>query len=142
MQTIVVAFDADEASRVALDRAADLAEAFHARLVVVSVAPVLLGSGRVPGGIDPTDPPERHAEQVDEATALLAARGAQAEAVVAVGHPEEAIVTAARDQGADLIVIGHHGAGLLGRLFGHGVAEGVVHRAPCDVYVAQGEETR
>ena len=136
MQTIVVAYDASDSARLALERAADLAQAFGAKLIATSVSPVMQGASRVGGGIDPTDPPERHAEQLQEAQALLSARGVEADAVAAVGHPEEAIVAVAKEHGADLIVVGSHGAGLAARILGQSVSDGVVHRAPCDVYVA------
>lgn len=134
MQTIVVAYDASDSARAALERAADLAQAFSAQLIAVSVAPVMRGAARS-GGIDPTDPPERHAAQLDEAKALLSARGIEVEPVVGVGLPDESIVELAKERGADVIVIGSHGAGMVARLFGQSVSDGVVHRAPCDVYV-------
>src|SRR5207253_2250181 len=52
LKTIVVAFDDTDPARRALERAADLAEAFGAKLVVTSVAPLLVGVGRTAGPLD------------------------------------------------------------------------------------------
>src|SRR2546428_8226305 len=88
----VVGFDDTEPARRALERAADLAEAFGAKLVVTSVAPVLVGVSRSAGPIDPVDPPAEHREQLKDATELLEARGIKAEYVPAVGEPADTIV--------------------------------------------------
>jgi nucleotide-binding universal stress UspA family protein len=133
VQTIVVAYDASDSARAALERAGDLAQAFGAKLIALSVAPIMLGAGT--GGTDPTDPPERRAEQLEEAHSRLKARGVQAETVVAVGLPDESIIELAKERDADVIVIGSRQVGLVARLFGQSVSEGVVRNAPCDVYV-------
>ena len=138
MQTIVVAYDATDVSRRALDRGGDIAEAFGAQLIVTSIAPV--GHSSSLGGMDPTDPPERRERQLEEAKSHLAARGVQSETVVAIGNPDEAIVTVATEKGADLIVIGTRGLGRMARLLGQSVSDGVVKRAPCDVFLVRDED--
>ena len=54
MKTIVVGYDETEPAQHALARAADLAAAFGSKVIVTSVAPVLVGSremgARRPGG--------------------------------------------------------------------------------------------
>jgi nucleotide-binding universal stress UspA family protein len=49
------------------------------------------------------------------------------------GDPAETIVRVAGEEGADLIVLGTHGRGALGKLLLGSVAEKVVRRAPCPV---------
>ena len=56
MKTIVVGYDETDSSNRALERAAQLAQAFDARVIVTSVAPILTGGGRSAGPIDPSTP--------------------------------------------------------------------------------------
>ena len=78
LKTIVVGFDDTDPSRHALERAADLAEAFGAKLAVTSVAPLLVGIGRSAGPLDPVDSPQEHREQLQDARKLLEARNIKA----------------------------------------------------------------
>jgi len=63
--------------------------------------------------------------------------GVEAEGKVMEGRPDEAIVKAAEDVGADLIVIGSHGrTGLIKVLLGS-IAERVIGQAICPVLVVK-----
>ena len=135
LNTIVVGFDDTEPARRALERAADLAEAFGAKLVVTSVAPILVGITRNAGPLDPVDSPEVHREQLQDARKLLEARKIKAEYVPAVGEPGDAIAELADDLDADLIVVGTREPGLLERLLGQSVSERVAHQAHRDVLI-------
>ena len=134
-KTIVVGFDDTKPARRALERAADLAEAFGAKLVVTSVAPILVGAGRSAGPIDPVDPPAEHREQLKDARELLEARDIKAEYVPAVGEPADTIVELADDRDADLIVVGTREPGVLERLLGQSVSERVAHQAHRDLLI-------
>jgi nucleotide-binding universal stress UspA family protein len=135
LNTIVVGFDDTEPARRALERAADLAEAFGAKLVVTSVAPILVGSTRNVGPLDPVDSPEEHREQLQDARELLEARNIKAEYVPAVGEPADTIAELADDLDADLIVVGTREPGVLERLLGQSVSERVAHQAHRDVLI-------
>src|SRR5213594_4104204 len=135
LKTIVVGFDDTEPARRALERAADLAEAFGAKLVVTSVAPILVGATRGAGPIDPVDSPEEHREQLQDARELLEARSIEVQYVPAVGEPADAIAELADDLDADLIVVGTRDPGILERLLGQSVSERVAHQAHRDLLI-------
>ena len=59
MQTIVIAYDDTPTSERALERALEVARAFDSKLVVTSVAPVVV-SGTRGGAVDLVDSPEKH----------------------------------------------------------------------------------
>ncbi len=135
LKTIVIGFDDTEPARRALERAADLAEAFSAKLVVTSVAPLLIGITRTAGPIDPTDTPEEHREQLRDARELLEARNIKADYVPGVGDPADTIAELADDRDADLIVVGTRDPGILDRLLGQSVSERVAHHAHRDILI-------
>src|SRR4029450_10581019 len=73
---------------------------------------------------------------LDEARERIEAAGLPAEYMWPPGAPGSAIVGAARDRGAKLIVVGSHHHGLLERVLGPDVATQVKRDAGCDVIVA------
>lgn len=135
MKTIVLGYDDTAPAKRALERTAELARAFHANVVVVSVAPVLAPAAHGIGPIDPADPPERHEEQLEHATALLRERGVEAESQAALGNPAGMILDVAEEQDADMIIVGSREVGLVQRLLGQSVSGAVQRKAHCDVLI-------
>ena len=148
MKTIVVGYDASDAAERVLDRAAELAEALSARLVVVSVstppapAPVLEpGPMLLPGGVTPPlaepepDPKELAERLLAQARSRLAARSLDADYVAEVGSPADQLLAVADERDADLIVVGSGDHGLLERLIAQPVEEAVARRAGRDVLI-------
>lgn len=134
MKTIVLGYDDSETAKLALERAAEFATAFDAGVLVVSVAPVLVGAAHGIGPIDPVEPPELHREQLAIAKDELKRRGIEASSQLAVGDPADAILEVAATEGADLIVVGG-GSGFISELLGVSVSGSVQRRAHCDVLV-------
>jgi nucleotide-binding universal stress UspA family protein len=134
-QRILLGYDESEAAKRALERAARVAKALGSELLVTSVAPIMINIGRSAGPGDPTDPPEAHIEELRHARAYLEGEGIQAEYLPAMGDPAKTIADVAKERGADLIVLGTHEPGVLGRLFGQSVTEAVAHKVHCDVLI-------
>jgi nucleotide-binding universal stress UspA family protein len=103
--------------------------------VVTSVTPLMVSIGRSGGPIDPTDPPEKHAKELEAAREYLEAQGIEADYQPAIGEPADAIVQLAEERGAEMIVIGTREHGLAARLIGASVSESVSHHAHCDVLI-------
>lgn len=135
MSTIVVGYDQTPGSQRALERAATLAKALGSKLVVTSVTPLMVSIGRSGGPIDPTDPPEKHAKELEAAREYLEAQGIEADYQPAIGEPADAIVQLADERSAEMIVIGTREHGLAARLIGASVSESVSHHAHCDVLI-------
>jgi nucleotide-binding universal stress UspA family protein len=158
METIVVGYEGSDASERALERAAELAEALRARLVVVRVSRSSRLPATVPvpepktvfvpgpaGGAIPPEPmlppsePERPEpkelaqRQLEQARMTLARRQVEAEYVAEVGSPAERLLEVADRQDADLLVVGSREHGLVERLLARPVEELIARRAHRDV---------
>jgi nucleotide-binding universal stress UspA family protein len=134
---IMLATDLGPASSAATDRAIEIATRLGARLLVTSV----VGPGRDGVGsgrrID-----QLRAELESGAQAVVKearANGANATFLVWEGDPGEAIVSAAEAEGADLIVVGSHGRGPVGRFLVGSVSDFIVRHAGCAVLVVRSE---
>lgn len=122
---ILLAYDDTDVSNRALERAAQLAKLYEAKLVVASVTPLAIGSAP-----DMTPGPEL--QRADE---QLREHGIEAELVEAIGDIALAVVEAAERHGAGLIVIGTREPSQVERMLGHSVSEQVQRMAHCDVLI-------
>jgi nucleotide-binding universal stress UspA family protein len=135
MKTILVAFDDTDHSRRALDRAAELAEAFGARVLVTSIAPLVHSSPRSVTHLDRGGGVGTRATDVTSAATTLQERGIEAESVAIPGDPASAIARLAEDRDADLVVVGTRGLGPVQRLLGQSVSQSVARRVRCDLLI-------
>lgn len=133
MKNIVVGYDETPAADHALVRAAELAKAFDAKVIVASIAPVLRSRGV--GPVDPVDPPARHQLQLRHAGEKLEALGVKADFVNGLGDAARTLVEIAENHKADMIVVGTRELHGLERLLKGSVSEGVEHKAHCDVLI-------
>jgi nucleotide-binding universal stress UspA family protein len=133
MKTYVVGYDETEPAKRALERTAELAKAFGGKIVVTSIARIVVGKGV--GPIDPADPPELHREELRHAAAFLEERGLEADYDLALGDPASRIVELAEERGADLIVVGTREPSLVARILGQSVSGSVQRKAHCDVLI-------
>lgn len=125
---------ADQALAAAIRLARALGAEVH--LLHVFVEPVLFGEGlmRVQE-VDRVFGARRRwaAKALETRAAEVQAAGVQARGLIRTGGPSEEIVRTAKEQDADLIVLGTHGRTGLGRLLVGSVADRVVRTAPCPV---------
>ena len=130
---LLVAFDSEEHSVLALDKAAEVSVAERAEITVLSVVPPS-AKGTKSGGHMGLPP---HADKdVAFAEKYLGDRGVRAASKIAQGHPADEILREARAGDYDVIVVGTRELGpVVGRLLGS-VSRKVVHDAPCPVIVA------
>ena len=132
MKTIVLGYDDSPEAGRATQKTVELARALDARVIVTSVAPILMPAGRGIGPYDPSDPPERHEALARGAAEGLEEQGVEAQWVTPMGDPGEAIVKVADAHEADLIVLGMTDHPHLALLLGS-VSDDVAHHAHCDV---------
>lgn len=135
MQKIVVGYDGSEQSKRALERAAALGRSGASVTVVTGVATGVHGP-RSMGALD-QDELRAHRELVDAARDQLKAQGIDAHAVEGDGDPAEVILEAAKEVGADLVIVGTRGLNAAQRLVLGSVSTKVVHEAACDVLVVR-----
>ena len=135
MKTIVVGFDQTEQSHRALERAAELAQAFGGRIIVTSVAPVQYYAMRSGGPTGPSETVDERRGLLEEARSALEAQSVQAEYVPAAGEPADTIVELAHERGAEMIVVGTREPGIVKRLLTGSVSQEVARHAECDVLI-------
>ena len=139
IRRILFATDFSDASRPAAQRAVAIAKDSGAELLVVHVyePPVrpAVDAFLVPRVYDEFEAEVR--SQADQGLAPIVARaagaGVAARPLVLRGVADEAIARAARDEAADLVVVGTHGRGGVARLLLGSVAARVVSSSPCPV---------
>jgi nucleotide-binding universal stress UspA family protein len=133
MKNIVVGYDETPAADHALERAAEFAKAFDAKVIVASIAPVLHGRGI--GPVDPVDPPALHMLQLRHAGEKLGELGIKADLVPGLGQTARTIVEVAEERDADMIIVGTRELHGLERMLKGSVSEGVERKAHCDVLI-------
>jgi nucleotide-binding universal stress UspA family protein len=133
---VIVATDGSADAKGAVEWARRLPLPDDARYLVVSVVPPP-ALPHLPDWETTERQARVHAahEAIDEACALF---GASVEGRLAEGDPREAIVAAATEWAADLIVLGARGLGAVKEFLLGSVSLGVARHAPCPVLVCKG----
>jgi nucleotide-binding universal stress UspA family protein len=136
---ILFATDFSEASRPAFEEAVALARENDAELVLAHAyePPAFLPTDLclTPAAYEELDAKLREDAERNLGTLKKEARrgGVRARPLALGGAPDEAIVEAAEETGADLVVIGTHGRTGAARFFLGSVASRVIASAPCPV---------
>jgi nucleotide-binding universal stress UspA family protein len=151
LETIVVGYDGTRPAERALVRAAQLARAFGARVVVADVAPPepLQGTPGAFGFMPYSSYTAERRVRTDEELwrqhrgrieTFFAETGVMHEFAGLVGQPVKEIVEVAERCDADLIVVGTRELGFLERLLEGSVSQGVARRAHRDVLIVHPPE--
>ena len=142
VRTLLLATDLSEASAAATDEAFDLASRLRARILAVSV--IDPGSLLLPGGRFRARVDQVRARREQLAQALVERgrdEGVEVSFLVWTGDPGDVIVEAAEAEHADMVLVGSHGRGVVGRFLLGSVSEHVVRHAPCPVLVVRPRES-
>jgi nucleotide-binding universal stress UspA family protein len=135
IRTILHPTDFSPLARHAFEVACSLAQDYQARLVLLHVhqPPIPMGE------LVPSEPPEIRELLLRDLQELKPAPGVAVEYRLEVGPIAEGVLCAAAETKCDLIVLGTHGRGGLGRMLLGSVAESVLRKAPCMVLTVKGQ---
>ena len=138
-RSILVAYDHSDHAREAIRTACSLADAFSAKLHIIHVPQVTGDTMMIGYSAVPLPPSTEELAKAGE-EALAAARKiagecghGDAEGAVRNGDPAHEIVSHAKDNGVDLIVMGRRGLGQFGALLVGSVTHKVSQLADCAV---------
>jgi nucleotide-binding universal stress UspA family protein len=132
---ILVAIDGSEHSSWAAEAAGRMARELGAKLTLLHVAgvPMILAGEIGYVQYPPTADTRQDGEEMLRRAAAKVPAGVQVEQLIHEGDAKRKIVAAAKDVGADLIMMGRHAKGPLARMMLGSVAEYVVRHAHCPV---------
>lgn len=133
VREIVVGADFSSDSRRAIAYAGELAKALDARLTVAHVDEK---AAFVPGSDLALEEQASDRTNVERIVAELVGRDVRARGVVRPGLPAQGLCEVARDEQADLLVVGTQGHACLTDVLGS-VTERVLRDAPCPVLVVR-----
>jgi nucleotide-binding universal stress UspA family protein len=140
MKRILVAVDGSDIGLAAVRAAATLAaERSIPSVTLINVIPTVASTMGVT--LMSAPPSDIEAWEVFERPkALLAEAGVEPKLLLAMGDPADEIVRTAREQGFDLIVVGHRGLSPVKAFLLGSVSTRIVSHAPCSVLVVRPNE--
>jgi nucleotide-binding universal stress UspA family protein len=139
---ILVALDFNPISEHALEYAVELGERLDARITVLHVYSLAvlraLDVEYLPSADAASHKAEEAQKHLDAALSKFAGRKVEIHGALRVGEATEEICAQASELGADMIVVGTHGRGVLGRALLGSVAQSVLHTASVPVLTVRG----
>jgi nucleotide-binding universal stress UspA family protein len=138
ISTVAVGTDGSATAAEAVEVAAEMAQRFEAKLVLISASqkaaqPVALGGPSVELQWA-SNPDARVREMLDRTEQDLRERHIACTTMIDEGDPADVLTRLAEECGADLLVIGNKG--MHRRVLGS-VPNSVTHKAPCSVYIVK-----
>ena len=135
IRSIMVGTDTSPAATLAVEEAAQLAQANDAELLVLYVRPPVDAREMFdPAGMPDVD---RHLEELTQGLAGVKVRTRQE-----AGDPAETICDVAEKEGVDVIVVGNRGTRGRRRWFLGSVPNAVVQHSPCSVFIVDTREAQ
>ncbi len=137
---ILVGVDASSYSIAVLERAIELARAMKAALEVVHVfeMPFVYDLGAAVN-VDQMRQAEAEAVWSVAQPVIDGAADLDITRIDLTGGASRMLVTRAAETGVDLIVVGNRGRGDLASLVLGSTSHGVIHTAPCDIFIVKGD---
>ena len=137
LRKLLVAYDGSESSCKAFRFALEFAKAFHASILVLSVAQFPEPATMVETQAMLESATEHFQKDLDEFRGQARRADIFLETKIVVGHASEQIVYWADQEHVDLIVMGHRGKSLVQRWLLGSVSKRVITYAPCSVTVVR-----
>lgn len=139
-RNIVVGVDGSPQSERAAGAAAGIARSAGARLHVITVVRPPEGWWGVVGSPPPAEAlaaSMEHAQRtvLDQAMERVDTSGIEVVASEEIGDPSSALIDYCTRIGADLLVVGRRGAGMVERIVLGSVADRLAHHAPCPLLI-------
>jgi nucleotide-binding universal stress UspA family protein len=142
-RNILVATDGSKFSEAAVSEAISIAKRCDSNLIVISVVPSEAGSpfdivhSEMQKGTVADKEFQEAEKNVKNVKTLAEENGVRVKGFIFSGRPYEAIIEAAKENKADLIVVGSHGRSGLSKLLMGSVTERVIGLAECAVLVVK-----
>lgn len=135
---VLLATDGSPCSLRALGQTAELAAPTGAEVIVLVVSSMVFMRPFYGPEQDLLVPSNEEAAQIlQEAFDYLKARGIRPRTLHRLGVPQDVILSVAREEQVDLIVLGSHGRAGLQRFLLGSVSEKVLAHAPCTVLISR-----
>jgi nucleotide-binding universal stress UspA family protein len=131
---VLVAIDNSPSSQIVLDAVANRVWPGDAKFCILNIAN-LHRFENLPALIE--DATRESLSLVERAAEQIRSMGIEAFPRTSLGHPRADISCFAKVWGADLILVGSHGHGAVGRFLLGSVAQGVLRTAPCSVEIVR-----
>lgn len=137
LRRILVGYDASTESEKALEVALALGDSTDSKVLVLAVARPSEPDTSVKAVALLNGARERLERALSHLRSRVRQNGVEIETQVVVGHQAEQIIIKAREDHADLIVVGHRGTSSLDQLTLGSISEQVLSHAPCAVMVTR-----
>lgn len=139
MKRILVGVDGSEHAGRALALAIELARGMQSEVLAVAVLPPMFMPSEFFADLEDFESErEKHAQAaLDEAVSRCGAAQVPVRTRVAKGPPDQVISALAQTEDADLVVVGTHGRGAVGRVILGSISDRLVHLCPKPVLVAR-----